>query len=338
MPHPSAHLLSISEVATLLGLSVVRGRVQCHNHRAHRGGVDRNPSLQFYDNSNRFKCYACGVSGDAIDLVRGIKGLTFPQATRWLELAVNSLSARDPDVVKNFQSPAPESPQVVKCRHAIYSALAANCNPPVPDSPGGDYLLNRGLDLNLAATHGVKEILDPDHVWRNLNNKFTTEELQISGLVSRSNLFLLRRHRLMFFYLEAGQPVYLQGRSLRAETLPKELSLSGVSPPVLYNVDALADGPDSIHICEGAIDTLSALQLGLPAVGVPGVSGFRSEWFELFKNIKQVVCLFDGDDAGRRMAGRLAMDFRGHGVEARAFTPPPNSDMNDLLSKLSEGH
>ena len=101
-----------------------------------------------------------------------------------------------------------------------------------------------------------------------------------------------------------------------------------------YNVDVLRQGHDRVLVCEGCIDTLSAVQLGYPAVGVPGVTGFRDEWFPLFRAVRRVTILFDDDPAGRRQAAELRPGSGCAGIRADAQFPRQGKDVNDLLRAL----
>jgi len=61
-----------------------RNKIKCYNSHSHNNG-DIHPSLNLDKNTNRFKCFACGVSGSVIDLFMGYKGLDF-------NIAVNQLA------------------------------------------------------------------------------------------------------------------------------------------------------------------------------------------------------------------------------------------------------
>lgn len=62
-----------------------------------------NPTL------NRYKCEACGESGDVIAYVRRRHGLSFAQAVRWLaELVGYELEARAPSRRRAIPPPHPE--------------------------------------------------------------------------------------------------------------------------------------------------------------------------------------------------------------------------------------
>ena len=78
-PHPAARAAPITTVAAALGLEVAGRKARCYNAAAHKSGTDETPALVFFPDSNRFKCFACGVYGDAIDLVQAVRQVVVPR-------------------------------------------------------------------------------------------------------------------------------------------------------------------------------------------------------------------------------------------------------------------
>ena len=69
-----ARATPIEEVAKRLGMRVVGHTALCPFHN------DKNPSLHFHRGKNRYKCFACGASGDVVDLVMRYNNLGFKEA------------------------------------------------------------------------------------------------------------------------------------------------------------------------------------------------------------------------------------------------------------------
>ncbi len=72
----------------------------------------------------------------------------------------------------------------------------------------------------------------------------------------------------------------------------------------------LFPAPESIEgdvawIVEGESDALAAHSAGLPAVGVPGVEGWKNTWRSRFGRFRSVVVCPDADEPGQRLAERL---------------------------------
>lgn len=73
----------------------------------------------------------------------------------------------------------------------------------------------------------------------------------------------------------------------------------------LFNLQATNPATDLLAICEGELDTLSLVQLGIPALGVPGASAWKSRHVGLLEGFDRIVVVADADDAGRMMAKKI---------------------------------
>ena len=200
-------------------------------------------------------------------------------------------------------------------------------------------MARRGLRPELAQEHHVREIASPDEVETKLRERHEFDAIDKAGLVSKSDRFLFARHRLLFFYFGDDEPIYVQARDVTGTATVKELSPAGLGCPLPYNASVLnAPSLKEVFLCEGCLDTLSALQLGYPAIGIPGVQRFRHEWFELFQGVGRVKILFDNDDAGQAAAIELRAKFRRRGIAADVLVPTKGTDVNDhLLNEKGKG-
>lgn len=78
----SVKSISMKEVAGVLGIQY---NTEHHQHCPFPNHADvGSPSMKFYDN-NSFACFGCQKGGSNIDLVMGVKDLSFKQAIVWLE-------------------------------------------------------------------------------------------------------------------------------------------------------------------------------------------------------------------------------------------------------------
>ncbi|MCP9207780.1 toprim domain-containing protein [Streptomyces sp. NEAU-Y11] len=111
-------------------------------------------------------------------------------------------------------------------------------------------------------------------------------------------------------YLTRAGVMTIRFRRLGDGEGPKYRSVPG-DPPRIYNANALLMPSDYIAICEGEFDAIAAheagiraahgraVELGLPAVGMAGVSAFKPYFARCFKGYKAVFMLADGDDKGQ---------------------------------------
>ncbi len=337
----AAQRIPILELAAKLGLSIKGRTASCYNLSAHKNGSDNNPSLTFYPATDSYYCFSCRVSGDAIDLVRKMKGFSFKQAVNFL-MTMASSSPRPTASSQSYSEvslPSPRSKEVYRC-------LFEHSTSPSVTSPGGQYLTGRKISLDVAHNCHVREMQSPSAAWQQLEMQFTATELQAAGLKSSKGNFLFYYHQLLFFYMQDGRPQYVIARDIRkAQSLlkgddkkqhtPKELALMSVKPPVPYMVELLDGSPEKVMLCEGHIDTLSAIQLGNKAIGVAGATAFRREWINLFRKGTNVTIAFDNDEAGRRNAAELQAQFRMQGIKANAMIPAQVNDINEILQTIA---
>jgi len=73
----------------------------------------------------------------------------------------------------------------------------------------------------------------------------------------------------------------------------------------LYNLRALPLAGDWIALTEGEIDTISLGVLGIHALGVPGVNGWKSHHPLLLEGFRRVVLVRDADEPGKQLVTTL---------------------------------
>lgn len=142
--------------------------------------------------------------------------------------------------------------------------------------------------------------------------------------------------RIVIPYLTTSGPVGVRFRKLPSapEGVPKYQDVSGpMGKPRLYNVQSLAQDPGGsrVYVAEGEIDTLTAMQMGLTAVGISGVSKWQPFWKLLLEGYEQVFVLADNDDKGQgaEMAEAIANHMSNHDV--RTVLMPSGHDVNSAF-------
>jgi hypothetical protein len=83
----------------------------------------------------------------------------------------------------------------------------------------------------------------------------------------------------------------------------------------------------TLFVVEGEPDVVTAAQLGLPAVAVPGAGKWQPEWAErLGRGRGRVVVLADSDGPGRKAAARWASEISVHCPDVRVLDLAPERD------------
>lgn len=97
--------------------------------------------------------------------------------------------------------------------------------------------------------------------------------------------------------------------------------------------ESLPDGP--VWLVEGEPDRVSAVELGLNAVAVPGVGTWKSTWAERFRGRRVTVCM-DCDDVGRAAAiSRVQTLLRAGVLAVRVDLFPGRDDGYDIGDALA---
>lgn len=115
-----------------------------------------------------------------------------------------------------------------------------------------------------------------------------------------------------------GEPVSLRFRCLedhdhRAYGHGKYMSITD-EPARVFNVRAIHEAvlyPDGvIHVTEGEFDAITLNQIGLPAVAIPGASGFQPHHRRMLAGFNRVWVWGDPDDAGADFTNRVCRMMR----------------------------
>lgn len=132
--------------------------------------------------------------------------------------------------------------------------------------------------------------------------------------------------RLAIPYITTGGVVQVRFRALSVDQTPKYLSRAG-SKTLLFGVTALVNATDTIVLTEGEIDAITWSQCNVPSVGIPGAQNWKDHWRLLFTGIDHVICVCDGDGAGRDFGKRIASEIDG----ATVIHLPDGMDSNDIF-------
>ena len=167
--------------------------------------------------------------------------------------------------------------------------------------------------------------------------KETADRFQLGKVLEPHAGHELATGMLSIPYLTPSGVVGLKFRRLDDGT-PKYLWPSGQKVG-MYNVLDLHKDSDVIAICEGEIDTIVISGLvGIPAVGVPGVSQWKPHFPKLFEAYERVL-VFADNDAGKKDGNNpgfeLAKRIKEDVDKAEIVVLPEGHDVNEVY--LSTG-
>lgn len=347
----------IIDIAKRLGIEVVGNKAHCFAHE------DSTPSLSFNEQGNYFKCFGCNVGGSTIDLVKLAKNVGTSEAIRWIEQEYGLENSHSATSGKNGQvcgilgktqqrAFLADSGASGKRDGREFSDLYRELLETGDERAAIEYMDTRGIWPEVTRWAGIK-VVGRDQA-EALLQRHDTDTLLGSGLFKDGKdgrpYYTLGRHRLVIPYLDRdGQTVLmLQGRDIDGASDHKYQMLPGIET-VLYNLQAL-DGAKTVHVCEGALDVLSALQLGMDSpLGIAGVSNFKDEYFSLLDPCKVVIAA-DADGAGKDFYLKIKAHFLKLGKRIMAldwerlkadYGLPAGvlvKDLNDIAKLADYGH
>lgn len=130
--------------------------------------------------------------------------------------------------------------------------------------------------------------------------------------------------RISIPYLRPAGVVEIKYRLVGDDERPKYVNRPGAETK-LFNTDAAFTAADSIIITEGELDAIILDQIGLPAIGVPGVNNFKPHFDRIFEDFDRVLVYADGDKPGHDFADELQSR-----LGATPVHMPDGMDVNDV--------
>ena len=270
----------IEDVAKRLEIVVERHKALCPFHE------DRHPSLRF--KGNRFKCFACGESGDVIDLVMRYLNIGFREAVEWIgDTAPLPPGGGGCDAVGksgDLEIPPPGGGGAVDLEYL--STLVAH---PIINAEAAHFLYDeRKIDPRVVRWCGLTSIDRPMPCWRWGKAFYDAPSLLIP-------------------YRDVdGRLLTVQGRYMGKEEKPRFRFPRG-SHVGMYNkpvIKRLRAG-DELWITEGPSDCWAMLSAGHKAVAIPSATSLTKADIALLRDgLPEGVSLHmypDNDEPGMRL-------------------------------------
>jgi DNA primase len=287
-----------------------------------------------------FHCFGCGESGNAISFLMRHENLTFPEAARMLAAECGIEIPRTDD----------GEPGVVERVFAVNGLAQKLYRATLAGSEGAGaraYLDRRGLDPELAERFGVG--FAPNR-WDAVTSALARQRIPASagekaGLLKareRGGHYDLLRGRISFPIQDVrGRVIGFGGRALGPEQEPKYLNT--LESPVFRKREALYGFPfalepirrnDRAVVVEGYFDLIALHRAGIEeSVATCGTALTEGHARNLRRRTRNLVLLFDGDEAGQRAILRALEVLLPQGLRVRAAALPAGEDPDDFLTR-----
>ena len=294
---------------------------------------EKTPSFTVNPSKQIFHCFGCHTGGDVITFFMRYEKLSFSEA-------VTELAKRVGLQYEPSKSESHEKDNKAVLLEILNEAVSFYINRLKADTEVVNYLLSRGISqesqkrfyLGYApnVTNGLYTFLT--------GKGYQETAIHEAGVLSKERRMDLLRKRIVFpIFNISGEVIALGGRVLD-NSLPKYLNSPETAlfnkRRVLYGLShAIQQGKTTEFIVvEGYVDVIASHQHGFANTVAPLGTALTEEHSRLLKRFtKNVLMVFDGDEAGLRAARRGFATLLKSGIEAKALMLPKGEDPDSIL-------
>lgn len=320
---------------------------------------EKTPSFTVSSVKGIYKCFGCGKAGNSVNFVMDHLKLTYPEALKWLAKKYNI------EVIEREITPAERELQteresmliVMQYAQRYFSETMLQIDE--GKSIGLGYFKERDLKDDIISKFQLGYSLEEKNSFTNtaIKNGYSPKYLAKTGMSILSNRYvegneikgndLFDRYagRVMFpIHDDGGRVVAFGGRTL---TKDKKIAKYINSPETeIYNKSKILYGlwlgkktiqeKDSCYLVEGYMDVIAMHQAGIEnVVASSGTSLTVDQIKSIHRFTKNIVVLYDGDEAGQKASSRAIPLLLEEGMNVKLLQFPDNDDPDSFSRKVT---
>lgn len=295
--------------------------------------ADTKPSLFVNEKKNIFKCFACGVGGNAISFVQKYENCNFIEAKKKVNEILNKEIFTINDSFANDHNIYQKVIQLASLFLDSYSK----------DISGLDYLLSRKIEIKTCEKYKIGFFPNDNNLILDLIKNelgIKLDELVDLGLVKYNNqnepIFTLN-NRIVIPVYHNNNICGFVARTIDKENNLRYLNTLNLNKNVLYGLNKIKNDCETLFITEGVFDCLVLNQLGYDSVCTLGANFNIDQFKQLYnlENLKQICICFDNDKAGfinsLKLYKDLKQNFRHCSISFLDYYNINQKDINELL-------
>ncbi len=320
---------------------------------------EKSPSFTVSRDKQFYHCFGCGAHGNAVSFLMEYERLDFVDCIE--ELA--SMNGMDVPREETHQTPVQlqQQQKAIAQRKTDYELMGKISRFYQQQLKSGDnshvaieYLKNRGLTGETAKRFGIGYISDN---WDGMMNQFAknnelTQQLINLGMAiqgDKNRPYDRFRGRIMFpIHDKRGRVIGFGGRVIENGT-PKYLNSpetriyhKGQELYGLHEAKKACKNLTRLVVVEGYMDVVALAQHGVDyAVASLGTSTTEEQLNTLFRTVKEVICCYDGDRAGRDAAWRAmqnALPLMRDSFSLKFVFVPDGEDPDSLIREKGQAY
>lgn len=306
---------------------------------------DHSPSMSVSKDKQIYKCFSCGATGNVLKFVMDYENISFIEAVKNLadKAGINvNIDLKD---VPNTNTINRELYDIYDLSFKFYQN---NLNTK-EGIPAKEYLLNREINEEIIKEFGIGlSLKSRDTLTKLLLKKgFNINDIDRTGLIVKNDLGVIDIycHRIMFpLYNLNGKVVGFSGRvfdgtspSKYINTRETEIFKKG---ELLYNYHRAKDEcrmKNQVIVMEGFMDVIRAYTVDVKnVVATMGTAVTKNQALLIKKMAKEVILLFDGDEAGAHATMACSNELERIGVIPKAVRLKENLDPDEYIRKYGK--
>ncbi|MGA0845495.1 MAG: DNA primase [Luteolibacter sp.] len=345
------HVLGATDIVALIHSYVplkragVLFRANCPFHS------EKTPSFYVNPARQRFHCFGCSKSGDAIAFIREYENLPFTDAVK--KLAQRSgIQIREEAFDPNQESQRRNKGRLLELLHQTSDFLHQQLLKSADASHARDYIKARGFGSKMVTDWGIGWMPAAPNLFLNWarERKFSGRELVDAGICylqdeenPKSGLRVRFRDRLMFpIRDEIGNAIGFSGRQLRENPNSGKYINSPETPlfrksRVLFALDRARKpilNEKAALLCEGQLDVIACHEAGVEHALAPLGTALTKDHAKLLKRYtKEIQICYDADAAGLAATTRAFRELAPESLTVRVITMPSGEDPDSFLAK-----
>ncbi len=300
---------------------------------------EKTPSFVVSPVKQIFHCFGCGSGGDIVSFIMKQENLSFHEALQYLAKKAG-IKIIQTDYTKD--SSYIKRNQIYKLNEIVTQFFIKNLS---NSERALNYLINRGITKDSISRFNIGYAPDSRNnlfVFLKKQNIAENQMLE-AGLVARDNHGYrdIFRNRIIFPIINMKNDIVAFGGRVMDNTMPKYLN-SPETPLFkksenLFGINLAKDNirkNDCAIIVEGYIDTIICHQYGIYNVVAPLGTALTPGHLQKLKVLtRNVILIFDGDEAGISAAKRSLNIIFENDFKAKIITLPTEDDPDSFLRK-----
>jgi DNA primase len=320
---------------------------------------EKSPSFTVSAVKGIYKCFGCGKAGNSVNFIMDHLQLSYPEALKWLAKKYNI------EVVEREISPEEREQQTERESMLIVMQYAQRyftetmMNTDEGKSIGLGYFKERDLRDDIIAKFQLGYSLEERNAFTKaaVKSSYAPKYLAKTGMsiisnryvegkeLTESDLFDRYAGRVMFpIQDDGGRVVAFGGRTLSTD---KKTAKYINSPETeIYNKSKILYGlwlgkksiqnNDACYLVEGYMDVIAMHQAGIEnVVASSGTSLTIDQIKSIHRFTRNIIVLYDGDEAGQKASNRAIPLLLEEGMNVRLLQFPNNDDPDSYSRKVT---